>query len=199
MHIQRLIVGPLNTNCYIVSPSPAADTAVIIDPGADGDLIHAALNGRKITAILLTHGHYDHTGALKDFPQTPIYMHESEAAFMADPHCATGGGDPRQYESRPSPTHLLKDGDTLSLPGSDTPVCVIHTPGHTPGCVVYCFDRHYFTGDTLFRHGYGRYDLPGGDLRQLMGSLRRLLKSPEDAAIYPGHGESSTLFQERGK
>ena len=199
MYIERLIVGPLETNCYLVSPEKNAPAVLMIDPGEDGALIRQHLGNRSVSAILLTHGHYDHTGALKDFPNVPIYMHELEAAFMADGYRATGGGNADLYQARPAPTHLVKDDDVLYFPGWEIPVRVMHTPGHTPGCVVYCMDQDYFTGDTLFRRGYGRYDLPGGDLKQLMGSLRKLLKSPVDARIYPGHGESSTLFQERGK
>lgn len=199
MYIQKLVLGPLKTNCYIVAQSRNSRHVILIDPADDAHVIQEAIGDRQLLGVFLTHGHYDHTGALKDFAGHPIYMHEDEAAFMADPYTATGGGDPTLYATRPAPTQLVKDGDEITLPGFETPVRVMHTPGHTPGCVVYCLDQDYFTGDTLFANGgYGRFDLPGGNMRQLMNSLRKLLRSPVDASIHPGHGDSSTLFHERG-
>ena len=155
----------------------------------------AALNGRTPAAVLLTHGHFDHTGALSAFAGVPIYIHEADAPMLSDPHLSVGDGN-GDLRPRPAATHLLADGEQLHLAGLD--IAVLHTPGHTPGGVTYQIGDALFTGDTLFAHGYGRTDLPGGDFSALRRSLRRLLHLAGDFRVFPGHSESTTLNHERG-
>lgn len=194
MEIQALQVGSIPTNCYLVFDPGRAD-ALVIDPGDNPERIFAALNGRTPAAVLLTHGHFDHTGALSAFAGVPIYIHEADAPMLSDPHLSVGDGN-GDLRPRPAATHLLADGEQLHLAGLD--IAVLHTPGHTPGGVTYQIGDALFTGDTLFAHGYGRTDLPGGDFSALRRSLRRLLHLAGDFRVFPGHSESTTLNHERG-
>lgn len=196
VEVTCVLVGALSENCYLVYDSGRED-AIVVDPGDDGERIVAALEkiGKKACAVLLTHGHFDHTGALMQFADLPIYMHPEDAFMLDDPGMNVGGrfGDTRK---RPAATNAVKDGDTFSLAGMD--IAVIHTPGHTPGGVCYIInDEIMFTGDTLFHHAYGRVDHPGGSLSVLMGSLKKLLRLKKDYPFYPGHGTTSTLNNER--
>ena len=194
MRIDKLTVGPIGTNCYIVSPDQG-DEALIIDPGAEGDVIRKALGNRRAAAVLLTHGHFDHTGALSAFPGVPIYIHPADEIMLRDPAWSVGDqvGDLRP---RPAAAGFVQEGARLRLAGLE--ILVLHTPGHTKGSVCYRIGNALFTGDTLFCQGYGRTDLPGGDFSELMASLKRLLRSDEDLAIYPGHGAGTSIFEERG-
>lgn len=194
MEIQALQVGSIPTNCYLVF-DPRRTDALVIDPGDNPERIFAALNGRTPAAVLLTHGHFDHTGALSAFAGVPIYIHEADAPMLSDPHLSVGDGN-GDLRPRPAATHLLADGEQLHLAGLD--IAVLHTPGHTPGGVTYQIGDVLFTGDTLFAHGYGRTDLPGGDFSALRRSLRRLLHLAGDFRVFPGHSESTTLNHERG-
>lgn len=198
MHIERLTLGELGTNCYIVSEEEGSNHVLLIDPADEALRILHQVGTRKIEGVLLTHGHFDHTGALHAFEGLPILIHEGDKAFLSDPHLGTGGFPGVEYRERPAATRLLRDGENILFEGFTTPLQVIHTPGHTPGSCVYKMDTHLFTGDTLFCRGYGRTDLPGGDFAALVASLRMLLKMPEDHKVYPGHGDMTTLFQERG-
>lgn len=194
MEIQALQVGSIPTNCYLVF-DPGRTDALVIDPGDNPERIFAALNGRTPAAVLLTHGHFDHTGALSAFAGVPIYIHEADAPMLSDPHLSVGDGN-GDLRPRPAATHLLADGEQLHLAGLD--IAVLHTPGHTPGGVTYQIGDALFTGDTLFAHGYGRTDLPGGDFSALRRSLRWLLHLAGDFRVFPGHSESTTLNHERG-
>ena len=194
MEIQALQVGSIPTNCYLVF-DPGRTDALVIDPGDNPERIFAALNGRTPAAVLLTHGHFDHTGALSACEGVPIYIHEADAPMLSDPHLSVGDGN-GDLRPRPAATHLLADREQLHLAGLD--IAVLHTPGHTPGGVTYQIGDALFTGDTLFAHGYGRTDLPGGDFSALRRSLRRLLHLAGDFRVFPGHSESTTLNHERG-
>ena len=191
--IDALEVGPIGTNCYLVSLE-GRDDAVIIDPGGEGDRIRAALKGKAPAAILLTHGHFDHTGALADFPGVPIYIHPADEIMLRDAAWSVGAemGD---TAPRPAATDFVKEGCVLQLAGME--ITVLHTPGHTKGGVCYSIGDVLFTGDTLFRRGYGRTDFPGGDFGELMASLRRLMRIEGDKRVYPGHGMATTLSRER--
>ncbi len=193
MKIDTLELGPIQTNCYIVY-NEGAEEAVVIDPAGEAEKIKKALDGKKAAAVLLTHGHFDHTGALSAFAGTPIYMHPSDDVMLLDPVWSVGEmiGD---TAPRPAATDYVQEGTKLRLAGLD--IQVLHTPGHTLGSVCYRIGDALFTGDTMFRASYGRTDFPGGDEAELFRSLRRLLKLEKDYIVCPGHGMPTTIFQER--
>ena len=197
MYIERLVLGPLQTNCYLVAEHKNSNHLLLIDPADDPNHIIHQVCGRKIEAVLLTHGHFDHTGALHAFEGLPIYMHKADARFLSDAHYGTGGFAQMEYTARPPATHLLCGGEELLFEGLETPLHVLHTPGHTPGSCVYRMGSDYFTGDTLFKNGYGRCDLPGGNMGDLIRSLGNLVHRLLDGDVYPGHGPFTTLRKER--
>ena len=187
--IQTLPLGPLETNCYIVSLPGSHDVAVI-DPGDDIITLQKALQGKNVCGVLVTHAHYDHILGLPALKDCPIYVHEADAPAMTN---AQFNMAPPEFSTPCVPaTHLVKEGDVISLAGID--FTVLHTPGHTLGGCCYQVGDILFTGDTLFAHGYGRTDLYGGSFSQLMQSLRRLLRM--HIHIYPGHGEDAVFGRE---
>ena len=194
MKIDTLVLGPIQTNCYIVY-NEGAEEAIVIDPADEAEKIMEALDGKKCAAVLLTHGHFDHTGALYAFEGTPIYMHPSDDVMLLDPVWSVGA-DMGDDAPRPAATDFVQEGSRLTLAGIN--ISVLHTPGHTLGSVCYRMGNALFTGDTLFCRGYGRTDFPGGDFAALMHSVKRLLRLEEDLTVHPGHGASSSIFHERG-
>lgn len=191
MKIQSLCVGPIGTNCYILEDE-ASRAAAVVDPGGDAPDILAALRGLDVRYILLTHGHYDHTGAVAAlagaFPQAAVYIHER------DFH----GADPALF---PLETELSGDvcfyDEGTRLPLGGLTVEVLHTPGHSEGSVTLLCNSTLLCGDTLFAGSCGRTDFPGGDMRKMLASLRRLGDLKGDLAVLPGHMEASTLERER--
>lgn len=187
MKIKRLECGAYAANAYIVN-----DT-LVIDPGDDLAALEAAVE--NVGAILLTHGHFDHMLAAEPLYRAhgaQVYIHPADGAMLSD----AGLSAYHQWVSKlPQPK---------GMPHADYPeelfgFRVLHTPGHTPGsvCLYSEAEKVIFTGDTLFRAGYGRFDLAGGDVNALAASLRYLLTLPDDVTVYPGHGESTTIGEER--
>ena len=186
MNIMTLPVGAYQTNCYIVWERE--DQCVLIDPGYQPEEILKQVQGKTVVAILLTHGHFDHVGAVKDIAAEtgcPVYLCEQELAL---PPMITAG--PLYY------TDTYGEGDTLRVAGLE--FAVLHTPGHTPGCVCLVCGDVMFSGDTLFAGSCGRTDLPGGSWETLRESLGRLAQIEKDYRVYPGHGEATTLSREKG-
>ena len=194
MKVETLIVGALQTNCYLLS-GDESNEVIVIDPAADGEKILAAIGERKVAAVLLTHGHFDHTAALEYFKDVSIYIHPADEIMLTDPHWSVGEmmGD---LDARPAATDFVQEGSKVHLAGME--ISVLHLPGHTLGSVAYQVEDVIFSGDTLFCRGYGRVDFPGGDYASLMASLKRLLRMEKNYHVLPGHGPATTLFQERG-
>lgn len=192
MKIQTLQVGPIGTNCYILS-DPEAAVCAVIDPGGDASRVAAAVKGSGCApcAILLTHGHYDHTGAVaalrEQWPDIPVYLSRLDQA----------GDNPYLRELFPPVAGAADygEGDTIAV-GTLT-VEVLATPGHSEGSVTLRCGDALFCGDTLFSGSCGRTDFPGGSMKKILASLRRLGRLEGDPAVYPGHMEPSTLERER--
>ncbi len=186
--IDTLCLGSYATNCYIVRKAHSSQ-CVVIDPGYSPEQILKFLqqNGLSLQAILLTHGHFDHVGAVRSLAadtDCAVYLHEQELSL---PAMMTDGA--LYY------THTYKEGDTLSLAGLT--FRVLHTPGHTPGSVCLRTENILFSGDTLFAGSCGRVDFPGSSPKDMRQSLSRLSELQEDLTVYPGHAESTTLRWEQ--
>lgn len=193
--LNRFMVGPLGTNCYVVA-DPDTKEACVIDPGGEPDKIKAYLskNGLKLKFIINTHGHGDHIAANKYF-DAPIYIHELDKDYLGDPDKNMSGMFLFPVSS-PEAAGLLKDADKIALGSLE--LDIIYTPGHTRGSVSVKIDGIVFTGDTLFKEGMGRTDLYGGDEGAIYKSIKeKLLTLDDDTVIYPGHGGPSTIGKER--
>lgn len=186
MEIRVLTVGQLGTQCYILS-AHESETCIVIDPGAEPERILQAAGNRRIEAILLTHGHFDHIGAVSALmsESTSLLIHRLDAPMLSDSHLNAGLELTGTNVTTPAPTGFVADNDLLHYAGLE--IRVIHTPGHTPGGVCYLCENEAFTGDTLFHHGWGRTDLAGGNQADLMASLRKLIMLTKDMSIHPGH------------
>jgi len=205
IEIARLVVGPLQGNCYIVA-CPASRSAAIIDPGGDEEKISRRLESMGVTplCIINTHAHPDHTAAnasLKDRYGVPIWIHEDEAVLLTQSGMM-GKLIGLFFPSSPPPDRLLRDGEELRI--GSLRLTVLHTPGHSPGGICLFSPRRgeeapvLFSGDTIFEDSIGRTDLPGGSYDTLMRSLNeKILCLPDDTRILPGHGPETTLGREK--
>jgi glyoxylase-like metal-dependent hydrolase (beta-lactamase superfamily II) len=191
-------VTPLAVNSYLAHDDATRD-AVLIDPGEFSERIEERIAALRLTVhwILDTHGHFDHIGANAEASRSlaaPIVCHSLDAPMLEDPirngSALFGMPTPASKADR-----LVEDGESLAA-GSLT-VRVLHTPGHSPGGVCYLIGEDLFSGDTLFAGGIGRYDLPGGDGRALLASIRaKLLVLPPRTRVHPGHGPATTIERE---
>lgn len=199
MMIVRLIVGPLQVNCFLIADEKTKE-AVVIDPGDDAPDILKVIRDKGLTVkyIVNTHAHFDHigaNGAVKEATGAQLVMHEEEA-----PTLATSAQQSRSFGlgavTSPPPDRLLKHGDVLTA--GEISLNVLHTPGHTPGGISLLEEGLVFTGDTLFAGSIGRTDFPGGDLLTLLRSVKtRLLTLPDETRVFSGHGPASTIGDER--
>ena len=201
MEIKILSVGPFQTNCYVVG-STAANRGLIIDPGADASGILGVVKrlGWSISTIVLTHAHMDHFGALKQVREATggsFAIHEDETKMLSgnlNRILAQMGSSPADLPAQPE--RLLKENDLVGE--ADFMLKVLHTPGHSPGGICLQGDGIVFSGDTLFNMGVGRTDFPGCSEELLYKSIEnKLMKLPDDTVVYPGHGPSTTIGNER--
>jgi len=196
--VEKIVVGPFASNCYIVG-SESDKQGIIIDPGGEANKILKKVSdlGLDIKLIALTHGHVDHVGALKDVKEATnaeVVIHADDVKALRNWALAIAFG--LFSPVPPSPDRLLNDGDSLDIGALHFEV--LHTPGHTKGGICLLGEGVVFSGDTLFNHGIGRTDLPGGNYQQLMNSIRtRLMVLPDDTTVYPGHGPDTTIGVER--
>lgn len=200
MKVITLPVGPLAANCYLLTS--AGGGCAVIDPGAEATRIarEIADGGLIPRMILLTHGHHDHFGGVKQllgrFPQIPVYIGAEDQELLADPlksYAAIRHRDLKDFTIETAQS--LATGDVLAL--DELTIHTLHTPGHTRGGVVYLCGDALLTGDTLFLKDCGNCDLYGGSFQAMKDSLKRLAQLPGDYAVYPGHGPATTLAFER--
>lgn len=198
MILERIVVGPLEANCYFIGCSQGGEVG-IVDPGADHLQIFNLINSQqyKPLYIINTHCHIDHTGAnaeIKRRYKIPILIHQDDAPYLSETQDSSLQAI---LSANPSPPadRLLTEDDFINI-GSLT-LEVIHTPGHSPGGICLKFPEGVLTGDTLFYRGIGRTDLPGGSYPQLIESVKnKLFALDKSLPIYPGHGPTSTIGEE---
>ncbi len=191
MNIKTIPVGQLETNCYVVINEEALE-CVVIDPGDESNTIMDYIESSKLKcrAIMLTHGHFDHVGAVAEIAAETgctVYINRRDEGYRV--------GMSGMLFRLPDGGKTYDDGDVITEAGLT--FRVLATPGHTPGGVSLICENALFTGDTLFRGSCGRTDLPGGDMKAEMESLKKLCALPGDYEVYPGHMDCSTLERER--
>jgi hydroxyacylglutathione hydrolase len=197
LRVDKLSLGPMGTNCYVVRSDTAVQEAVVVDPSGEATELRLTLAslGATCTAILVTHGHWDHLLGVADLAEgtgAPVHMPAGERTLLESPERFTPSG----VVLRPyTPDVLLEGGETLELAGVS--FGVISVPGHSPAHLAYHSDGHLFSGDVLFQGSVGRTDFPGSDWNTLLASIRTLVDtlSPE-TVVYPGHGPNTTLGDE---
>lgn len=201
MKIKKFVVSMMVTNCYVVYDEKSFE-GIIIDPGAEEDKIIDFISKEKINikAIVLTHAHFDHIGALKDlideYSQAPLLICEGEEIVLRNSEINLSSYYGEKIELKAD--RILKDGEEFSF--SDCTFKTIHTPGHTPGGACFYFEKEkvLFSGDTLFFESIGRTDFELGSLKSLIKAINeKLIILPEDVTVYSGHGIETNIGHEK--
>lgn len=201
LDVEMLTVGPVAENCFLLRRE-GSDRLLVVDPGEEEERILAAIEatGAEVEAILITHCHFDHIGAVAPVAKAtgaPVYCPEIEVPILRDIMAFVpweGFGPFESYEA----DEIVRGGETLELAGLE--LDVVFTPGHSPGHVTYAVrgEQALFSGDVLFQGSVGRVDLPGGDGPTLLASIGRLLETyPDETVVHPGHMGPTTLGAER--
>jgi len=199
MDVRMVTVGMVQENCYVFGRE-GSDRALVVDPGDEAPRILEAIGDRRVEAILLTHTHFDHVGAVAPLARetgAPVYVPELEKPVLADINSFVpfpGFGPFESWDAE----HTLQGGETLELAGLE--IQVIYTPGHSPGHMSFSIadEAALFSGDVLFQGSVGRTDLPGGDWPTLLESIRTLVELlPSETMVYPGHMGVTSLGAER--
>ena len=203
MEIDTLVLGEFETNCYILRNNKIAKDCLVIDPGLGAGRLFDFLKEHKLNprAVVLTHGHIDHIGAVAklcdNFPHIKVYIHKLDAGMLQDSYSNLSAMMGSGFSTRPA-DFLLEDNSIVDEAGIK--LQVLHTPGHTQGgiCLYSKDEGIIFTDDTLFTDSIGRTDFPGGSEQQLLTSIReKLFTLSGDTIVYPGHGPLTTIEREK--
>jgi len=192
--LKTLIVGDLQTNCYIMGCLTSKE-AIVIDPGANAQAIFDELGALdlKLKSVVVTHGHFDHIGVLGSF-NVPVYIHSADAPLLRDTNKNLSASFAKAMTFDPE-LRLLKDEDIILL--GSLSIRVLHTPGHTPGGICLAVEDILISGDTLFKDGIGRTDMPGGSYTSICRSIKeKLFVLDPQTRVLPGHGLATTIAQE---
>ena len=197
--LKMLVVGPIQSNCYILGCERTRQAAVI-DPGGDVDKILMALTKDNLRCVYIinTHGHFDHSAGnkrLKEVTGAQLIIHRADAPMIVH-QAANGGMWGMKVENSPLPDRTVEEGEFITF--GDISLKVLHTPGHSGGGISLVTDRMAFVGDTLFAGSIGRTDFPGGDHEALLRNVReKIFPLGDDVVIYPGHGPKTTVGREK--
>ena len=199
MEVERLTLGPLQANCWLVSDG-IGGPLVVIDPAGDASVLLEAIGDRPVAWVVLTHGHFDHLGAAVQVVEAtgaPLCVHRADAVMITSTGSEGSGAElfGMDHDSRQA-DRLLEGGDVVRA--GELTLEVLHTPGHTAGGICLLGEGHCFSGDTLFAGSVGRTDLPGGDARALARSIaEKLATLADDTVVHPGHGPDTSIGRER--
>jgi glyoxylase-like metal-dependent hydrolase (beta-lactamase superfamily II) len=198
MIIESVVVGPLESNCFIIAEENTRE-AMVVDPGDEPDRILDLITGNdfKVKYIVCTHAHFDHVGAVPEIKKetgAKIVIHgdELEIYNRSRDFAALWG---YEIDTLPEPDIFVSEGDRIEI--GNLRFEVLHTPGHSPGGICLCGEGIIITGDTLFAGSVGRTDFDGGDVEKLKKSFKRLMGLPGDMKVFSGHGPQSTIRKER--